>query len=109
MPKFSFDKSKSMANTSFALGLASVISLFFSMITLATAPLSVIMALLSRDENRKMSRTAKLGFFISIAAYAVAIYLIVSTLVLLVNAAGGFDKFIELFLQQMENYMGTVA
>lgn len=109
MPNFSFDKSQSMANTSFALGLASVICLFFSMITLATAPLGIIMALLSRDESRKMNRTAKLGLFISLAAYAVAIYMIVSTLLLLANVAGGFDKFVELFLQQMENYMGTIA
>lgn len=93
-----------MANSSLGLGIASLVCSFATALSLALAPMGVIFALLSRDESCKLSKNAKLGIILSIISYAITIYMIVNTLILLINTAGGIDHLYDYIIEQMNNF-----
>lgn len=105
MPVKMVKRSEAMAATAFGIGIASIVCLFSPEITLGMAPLGVIIACLSREDDCKFNKKAIIGIVLSILAFIAAIYLIVSTIMALVNQAGGFDEFINLMYTQFQNIL----
>lgn len=105
MPVKMIRRSQAMASTAFGIGIAAIVCLFSPEITLGMAPLGVIIACLSREDDCKFDKKAIIGIVLCIVAFFAAIGLIVSNIIALINQAGGYDAFISMMLTRFQNIM----
>lgn len=94
--------SSNMAAASVILGIISIITSCCVYTTLIMAPVGIILALLSRGENIKMTAQAKVGIVLCIISYAVLIILIAYTFLTLIAQHGSFDNVINYYTNQIK-------